>query len=551
MAQMLRAPIILLREGVDTSQGRGQILSNINACQIVVDIVRTTLGPCGMDKLIKDGDSNGVTITNDGATVLNLLGIVHPAAKLLVDIARSQDDEVGDGTTSVVVLAGELLKEARSFIEDGMSPQVIISGFRKACKIAVERINTLQVNLSEETSEVTRNMLIKCAETTLNSKLLAHNKTHFATMVVDAVSYLDDELNKDLIGIKKVTGGSVLDSFLLRGVAFKKTFSYAGFEQQPKRFDNPKILLLNLELELKAEKDNAEVRLTDPSSYQSIVDAEWKIIFDKLDIITATGANVVLSRLAIGDLATQYFAEKHIFCAGRVEEQDLKRTALATGAVVQTTVYGLKADSGVFGTCSVFEEVQIGAERYNLFNDCPKTRSATMVLRGGAQQFIDEAERSLNDAIMVVRRAMKSSSIVPGGGAIEMALSKSLREYSRSISGKEQLVINYFARALESIPRALATNSGFDPIDILNKLRQKHAQNDDDCQNYGVDCNNGGICDSLKCFVWEPTVVKLSALSSATEAVCAILSVDETIKNPSSQEDRMQAPMPGMGKGMK
>ncbi|EAK87917.1 TCP-1/cpn60 chaperonin family, T-complex protein subunit 7 (eta), partial [Cryptosporidium parvum Iowa II] len=546
--EMLRAPIILLKEGSDTSQGKGQILSNITACQAIVDIVKTTLGPYGMDKLIHSGNSpDDVTITNDGATVLNLLGIVHPAAKLLVEIAKAQDDEVGDGTTSVVILAGEFLKEAKGFIEDGMSPQVIISGFRKASQIAIDKVNSMKISLSEETPEKRRSMLIKCAETTLNSKLLAHYKTHFAEVVVDAVSYLDNEMDKDLIGIKKINGGSVMDSFLVKGVAFKKTFSYAGFEQQPKHFVNPRILLLNLELELKAEKDNAEVRISDPTAYQSIVDAEWKIIFEKLDLIANSGVNVVLSRLAIGDLATQYFADRNIFCAGRVEEQDLKRTSLATGAIVQTTVYGLNKDSGVFGTCSEFEEVQIGAERYNIFRDCAKTKSSTMILRGGAQQFIDEAERSLNDAIMIVRRAMKSSYIVPGGGAIEMAVSKTIRDHARTILGKEQLVMNSYARALEAIPRSLATNSGFDSIDILNRLRQKHSQNTEDCSNYGVDCSNGGICDTFNSFIWEPAVNKLSAYSSATEAACSILSIDETVKNKSSEEDRMQGPLPGMG----
>ncbi|KAK6590044.1 TCP cpn60 chaperonin family [Cryptosporidium xiaoi] len=547
MSQMLRAPIILLKEGSDTSQGKGQILSNITACQAIVDIVKTTLGPYGMDKLIQNGNTGDVTITNDGATVLSLLGVVHPAAKLLVEIAKAQDEEVGDGTTGVVILAGEFLKEAKSFIEDGMSPQVIISGFRRATQIAIDKVNSMKMNLSEKNPEKKREMLVKCAETSLNSKLLAHNKNYFGNMVVDAASYLDDEMDKDLIGIKKVAGGSVLDSFLVKGVAFKKTFSYAGFEQQPKKFKNPKILLLNLELELRAEKDNAEVRLSDPSAYQSIVDAEWSIIFEKLDLIASSGVNVVLSRLAIGDLATQYFAEKNIFCAGRVDEQDLRRTRLATGAIVQTTVYGLNKDSGVFGTCSEFEEVQIGSERYNIFKDCPKTKSSTIIIRGGAQQFIDEAERSLNDAIMIVRRAMKSSYIVPGGGAVEMAVSKTIRDCARNVMGKEQLVMNSFARALEIIPKTLAANSGFDSIDILNGLRQKHAQNGEGCQNYGVDCNSGGICDALNSFIWEPAVNKLSAFASASEAACSILSIDETIKNKSSEEDRMHGPLPGMG----
>merc|ERR1711920_242643 len=224
---------------------------------------------------------------------------------------------------------------------------------------------------------------------------------------------LGDDLNVSAVGIKKVTGGSVTDSLLVDGVAFKKTFSHGGFEQQPKKFTNPKILLLNLELELKAEKDNAEVRITDPSQYQSIVDAEWSIIYEKLDLIVKSGAPVVLSRLAIGDLATQYFADRNIFCAGRVDTDDLERTRRATGAEVQTTVQGISPD--VLGACGEFEERQVGAERYNLLTQCPHTKTSTIIIRGGAQQFIDEADRSLHDAIMIVRRAMVNTKVVGGG----------------------------------------------------------------------------------------------------------------------------------------
>jgi T-complex protein 1 subunit eta len=266
-----------------------------------------------------------------------------------------------------------------------------------------------------------------------------------------------------------VTGGSITESFLVEGVAFKKTFSYAGFEQQPKKFDHPKIALLNVELELKSEKENAEVRLDNPDDYQKIVDAEWKLIYDKLDKIVACGAKVILSKLPIGDLATQYFADRGLFCAGRVHPDDLLRLAKATGGIIQTTVNGLAED--VLGSCGQFEEVQLGSERYNMFTSCVATKSCTIVLRGGAEQYIEEAERSLNDAIMIVRRAVKANSVVAGGGAIEMELSRYLREYLRTISGKQQLVINAFAKALEIIPKQLAENSGMDSTDVLNKLR--------------------------------------------------------------------------------
>ena len=274
-----------------------------------------------MDKLIHDGRS--VTISNDGATLIGLLDIVHPAAKTLVDIARSQDNQVGDGTTSVVLTAGELLKQSKAFIEEGMHSQIIIKGYRTAMQLCIDRINEISVKIGDKTEAEKRDLLLKCAMTSLNSKIISKNKDFFGNMVVDAVLKLDNLHNKQDIGIKKITGGSVTDSFLVEGGCFKKTFSYAGFEQQPKKFDNPKILALNVELELKAEKDSAEIRLENPEDFQKIVDAEWKLIYDKLDQIVATGAKVVLSRLPIGDLATQYFADKNIFCAGRVTEEDL------------------------------------------------------------------------------------------------------------------------------------------------------------------------------------------------------------------------------------
>mmetsp|Transcript_162667 Transcript_162667/g.300158 ORF Transcript_162667/g.300158 Transcript_162667/m.300158 type:complete len:564 (-) Transcript_162667:29-1720(-) len=547
MAQgFMRPNIVLLKDGTDTSQGKPQIISNINACLAITGIVKTTLGPRGMDKLIEDGET---TITNDGATVMKKLNIVHPAAKILVDIAKAQDSEVGDGTTSVVVLAGELLKEAKNFLEDGLVAPQIIKGYRTAATLVLQKLNDMAVDLTAKPDDEKKSMLIKCAETTLTSKLVADYKSFFADMIVKAVSMLGQDLAISAVGMKKVTGGSVTDSLLVDGVAFKKTFSYAGFEQQPKRFENPKVLLLNLELELKAEKDNAEVRITDPDQYQSIVDAEWNIIYEKLDLIAKSGAKVVLSRLAIGDLATQYFADRDIFCAGRVDGEDMERTRRATGAEVQTTVQGITQD--VLGTCGQFEEKQIGAERYNLFIGCAGTKSATIIIRGGAQQFIDEAERSLHDAIMIVRRAMRNTKVVGGGGAIEMELSRFLREYARTIQGKQQLVINYFARALECIPMTLAQNSGADATHILNQLRQKHAAAGPDGRWFGVDCVNCAIVDTFANYIWEPVIVKESALGAAAEAACLILSIDETVKNPQSEKPGGPGgPMAkGMGKG--
>ncbi|CAD0106690.1 unnamed protein product [Aureobasidium uvarum] len=476
--------IVVLREGTDQSQGRGQIVSNINACLAVQSTIKSTLGPYGGDLLLVD-ENGKQTITNDGATVMKLLDIVHPAARILTDIARSQDAEVGDGTTSVVVLAGEILKEIKEHVEHGVSSQTIIKGLRRASTMAVNKIKEIAYVSNRVRSR--RRPLTR------------------PTVVVDAVLSLDqNDLNNRLIGIKKITGGALQDSLFVNGVAFKKTFSYAGFEQQPKAFKNPKIVCLNVELELKSEKDNAEVRVEQVSEYQAIVDAEWQIIYNKMEALYKTGAKIVLSKLPI---------------------DDMERVCQSTGASIQSTCSDIHESH--LGTCETFEERQIGGERFNFFEGCPGAKTCTLVLRGGAEQFIAEVERSLHDAIMIVKRAIKNQSIVAGGGACEMEISKYLHTYADSkIPHKQQSIIKAFAKALEVIPRQLCDNAGFDATDILNRLRVEHRKGN---LWAGVDFQNEGVRDNMAAFVWEPSLVKINAIQAATEASCLILSVDETI----------------------
>jgi len=544
----MQPQILVLKEGTENAQGKQQVISNINACQAIVDAIRTTLGPRGMDKLIVDNRGKA-TISNDGATIMKLLDIVHPAAKTLVDIAKSQDAEVGDGTTSVVMLAGEFLKQCKPFVEEGVHPRVIIKSFRRATQLALEKIKELSVGVAKENKEELRELLVKCAATAMSSKLIHQQKDFFSHMVVDAVQTLDELLPLNMIGIKKVQGGSLEDTILVTGVAFQKTFSYAGFEMQEKQYENPKIALLNVELELKAEKENAEVRVDNVEEYQKVVDAEWNILYEKLDLIVKSGAKIVLSKLPIGDVATQYFADRGLFCAGRVMEEDLNRTMRSCGGSIQTTVHDL--NDATLAQCALFEEKQVGGERYNFFTGVPKGKSCTIILRGGAEQFMEETERSLHDAIMIVRRAIKNDAVVAGGGAIEMEISKYLRDCSRSVAGKEQLIIAAMAKALEIIPRQLCDNAGFDATNILNKLRQKHAQGS---LWYGVDIMNEDIADNYEKCVWEPAVVKINAITAASEAACLILSVDETVKNPRSGQGEGGMPgggmpMGGMGRG--
>jgi T-complex protein 1 subunit eta len=511
------------------------LVSNINACQAVADAVRTTLGPRGSDKLISTGGK--VTISNDGATVMKLLEIAHPAAKTLVDISMSQDMSVGDGTTSVVLLAAEILTKLKPLVEEGISPTRMMQTIRRTGRLAVDKVVALAVAVDQQ------EMLLKCASTALNSKLISSHQDLFAPMVVQAVTKLHEAGNveelTEWIAIKKIPGGDVRQSFLVEGVAFQKTFSYAGFEQMTKKFDQPKILLLNVELELKSEKENAEVRISSPAEYQSIVEAEWQVIYDKLDACIKSGANIVLSKLPIGDLATQYFADRGLFCAGRVTDGDMKRVAKATNGTIQTTTNGLTEK--VLGTCGSFEEKQVGDERFNMFTQCPSTLTCTIVLRGGTEQFIAESERSVHDALMVVKRTILSGSVVAGGGAVEMCVSNALRKLALEIEGKEQMIVSAYSKALEVIPRQLCENAGLDATDILAALRRKHAQEGDEACWYGVDIEEGGITDTFVLGVWEPSDNKINSLQAATEAACVILSIDETVISPKSQDPGAQA----------
>jgi T-complex protein 1 subunit eta len=497
-----------------------------------------------MDKLVTSG--NRTTISNDGATLMKLLEIAHPAAKVLVDISQAQDDAVGDGTTSVVLLAAEILKMCKPFVEDNVHPQVLMKFVRLSGKMAVDFIaDNLQA------SQDTDDYLLKCASTALNSKLISSHQDLFAPMVVKAVKNLgSDHLDQLMkwVGIQKIPGGDVGQSFLVKnGVAFPKTFSYAGFEQMTKKFDKPKILLLNVELELKAEKENAEVRISSPEDYQSIVQAEWDVIYNKLDLCVQSGANVVLSVLPVGDLATQYFCDRGMFCAGRVPQADLNRVAMATGGVMQTTCRGLTEE--IMGTCGKFEEVSMGDERINVLEECPNKLVSTIVLRGGSEQFIAESERSLHDALMVVKRCLQGSrAVVAGGGAVEMEVSNYLREHSLTIAGKGQLIVAAYAKAMEVIPRQLCDNAGFDATDVLSALRKLHRSEENKWM--GVNIEEDGVCDTFDLGVWEPSDNKLNSLQAATEAACVILSIDETIISPKSQDPSLQqsGQLPSMGK---
>ncbi|KAK6016366.1 putative T-complex protein 1, eta subunit [Ostertagia ostertagi] len=440
----------------------------------------------------------------------------------MVDIAKSQDAEVGDGTTSVVVLAAEILKRMKPFIEDGVHPQLLIRAITKASEEvstntvrrllfdyhfnaflkALDHLSKLAIKIEGE--KELREMLVKCAMTTLSSKLVSQEREFFAEMVVDAVNILDESLPLNMIGIKKVSGGNLNESRLVRGVAFQKAFSYAGFEMQPKHYKDPLVALLNIELELKAEKDNAEMRLTTVEDFQAVVDAEWSILYEKLQKIHDSGAKIVLSKLPIGDVATQWFADRDMFCAGRIPQEDLDRVMAACGGSILTTVSQI--DESVLGKCATFYEQQVGSERYNFFEGCAKAHACTLLLRGGAEQFIAETERSLHDAIMIVRRAKKNDSVI--------------------------------------IPQQLCYNAGIDAIDILNKLRHRHSLGEI-WAGESISIKRKLVTTLAAC-IWEPSVVKKNAIIAATEAVCLVLSIDQTVKNVRTPSGGQMPGLPGM-----
>lgn len=492
----------------DTREGKPQLIGNIDTWRKVSECICTTLGPYGQDKMFVSKE--GILITNDGATILRRKKFSHPAARLLVGISENQDDEVGDGTTSVVLLASELLQKLKGLIKDDFPLDVIVETIEFFRDFCLEKLEEVKVDYSDE-------MLQKIAETSINSKVLRYEKEYFGALVVDALKNIGYE-DKQLVGIKKVTGGGIRDSFFVEGVAFEKCFTYAGYEQQPKMIISPRIACLHLELEWKAERDNAEVRVYGVEEYQNVVDAEWKIIRDKLDEIIASGANVVLSSLPIGDYATQYFARKGIFCSGRVDKDDLQRVAVFSGCSVVSSTRHLS-----IGGCGRFEERQVGKVRYNFFSG-GSNKASTVLLRGPGSTALDEMERSINDALMVIGKTIRTKEVVCGGGSTEMYLSRLVKEKALEFENKQLFVGNCIAQALEIIPFTLATNFGADALLCIQQLRRNHSK---EKFFYGV--SSGGAVDVRVSSVFEPLSVKRNMIKAAFSAASSLVLVDSTV----------------------
>ena len=537
MGQLGGQPIFILPEGTLRSTGRDAQSRNIAAARAVAETVRTTLGPRGMDKMLVDSIGD-VTITNDGATILTEMEIEHPAAKMMVEVAKTQEDEVGDGTTTAVIFAGELLKKAEDLIELEIHPTVIVRGYRMAKSKALELLNDLADDVNVNDTE----MLEKIALTAMTGKGSEAAKESMAKIAVDAVRIVaGDEIDKDDIKIEKKQGGSVDDTELIRGIVIDKEIVHSNM---PKKVRNAKICLLDCALELKDTETDAQIRITSPDQLQAFVEQESRMLKDMVKKVVASGCNVVFCQKGIDDLAQHYLAKQGIAAARRVKKSDMEKLAKATGANIVSNVDELTEED--LGYAGLVEEQKLGGEEMTFVRECKDPKAVSILVRGGTEHVVDEAKRAMDDAVLGVISAIEVGKIVTGGGSVEFELARRLREYAESVGGREQLAINAFADAVEIIPRTLAESTGKDPIDILVDLRTQH---DKGRVSAGIDVINGTIADMKKLGVVEPLKIKTQAIKSATEASEMILRIDDVIQAKSGG-GRMPGGHGGMPGGM-
>jgi thermosome len=528
-------PVLILKEGATRTYGREAQRANIAAARAIAETLKTTLGPRGMDKMLVDSLGD-VTITNDGAAILDEMDVQHPAAKMLVEIAKAQDEEVGDGTTTVVVLTGELLKKAEELMAKNIHPTVIIDGYGKALEFCQKELEKLSLPVSLQDEE----LLKLIAKTSMHAKVVSAARDYLAELAVKAVKQIVEERNGNLVAdvdqvqLVKKQGGSVMDTKLIQGIIVDKEVVHTGM---PKRVENARIALLDCPLEVEKTEIDAEIRISDPTQMKAFIEEEERILRGMVEKIKSVGANVVFCQKGIDDVAQHYLAKAGILAARRVKKSDMEKLARATGARIVTNIEDLTPND--LGYAELVEERKIADEKLIFVENCKNPRSVAILIRGGLEKFVDEAERALKDALSSVARAIEWGRYVPGGGAIEAELAKRLREYAAKVGGKEQLAIEAFASALEAIPRTLAENGGHDPIDVMMALRAEHEKEG----NYyvGVDVYTGKPVNMLDMGVIEPLAVKSTALKAATEAAAMILRIDDVIAAAKSETAKEKA----------
>lgn len=533
-------PVLILKEGTSRNRGKEARRNNIMAARVVGEVLRTTLGPRGMDKMLIDSLGD-ITITNDGATVLNEIEVEHPAAKMMVEIAKTQDDMVGDGTTTAVVLAGELLKKAEELLEQNIHPTIMVSGYRKAALKAVETINNLgiQVELTD------RATLKKVAVTSMASKAIGAAKDHLADIAVDAIRQIvekrGDRTIADIDNIQtiKKTGKSLLESQLVNGLVIDKEVVHPGM---PKLVEKAKIALIDCALEIEKTEISAEIRIHDPAQMKAFLDQENKMLQDMVNKVKASGANVVFCQKGIDDMAQHFLAKEGILAARRVKQSDMEKLARATGGRIVTNLADLRVQD--LGLAGIVEERKLGEDKMVFVEKCKDPRSVAIIIRAGLERMVDEAERAMTDALSVVSDVVETNKVVAGGGAVEVEVAKELRDYATSVGGREQLAIEAFADAMEVIPKALAENAGLEPIDILVELRSAHEKAEGKYK--GVNVFTGKIENMREKGVIEPVVVKEQAINSATESAAMILRIDDVIAS-TKPKDSGKMPSPPEG----
>ncbi len=539
-------PVVLLKEGASETKGRDAQKNNIAASKIIAEIVHSSLGPRGMDKMLVDSLGD-VTITNDGATILKEIDVQHPAAKMLVEISKTTDNEVGDGTTSAVILAGALLENAESLVIQDVHPTIIVDGYRKAAKKAEQ----LLLEIADQVTPNDRGTLVKIAKTSMQTKLVRKDSDELADLVVKSVLAVAEkegegfEVDVDDIKVEKKAGGSMKDSSLIQGIVLDKELVHGGM---PKKMTDAKIALINTPLEISKTETDAKINISNPQQLKSFLDEENRMLKGMVDKVIGSGANVVLCQKGIDDMAQHYLAKANVQAVRRIKESDLTKLARATGARIVTNLDDLfEKDLGIAQTV---EERKIEEDRWVFVEGCRHPKSVTLLLRGGSQRVVDEVERSVHDAVMVVKDVMMLPSVVAGGGAPETYVATKLRGWAKSLEGREQLAAEKFADSLETIPLALSENAGMDPIDTLTALRSKQLKGE---KWTGIDVMKSKIGNMKSSDIIEPLAVKNQVVSAAAEAACMILRIDDVVATaksagpPPGAEGGMGGMPPGMG----